>query len=178
MIALEQIAAILENCGREECISNVEIDSSRGVVFSSLENRINSEKPYELAVEPDERLQELKIVVLSFAELPENSSLLTRLLQLHRALRGGSLCMGLSNGKLYYHMVHLVENRKGPTPDLLKRMLSLCVKHVRTVEQVLSFGIMLEAGVPQEKAEQLVENLFGSNFITGWWRYQPGFGRV
>ena len=47
-------------------------------------------------------------------------------------------------------------------------MLSLCVKHVRTVEQVLSFGIMLEAGVPQEKAEQLVENLFGSNFITGW----------
>lgn len=168
MIALRQIAAVLENCGREECISNVKIDSSRGVVFSYLESRIDSKKPYELVVEPDEKLQELQIVVPSFMELPENSSLLLRLFQLNLALRSGSLCIEPSDGKLYFQMTHICEDRNGPAPDFLWRMLSCFVKYVRIIEHVLLFGTMLEVGVPQEKAEQLVKNVFGDHFITNW----------
>jgi len=168
MITLKQIAVILENCGREECISNVKIDSSRGVVFSYLESRIDSKKLYKLLVEPDEKLQELQIVVLSLMELPENSSILPRLFQLNPALRCGSLFIEPSNGKLYFQMTHLCEDRNGPAPGFIGRMLTCCVKNVRVIEHVLLFGTMLEVGVPQEKAEQLVENVFGDHFITNW----------
>ena len=168
MITLEQIATVLEDCGREECISNVKIRSSNGTVFSQLESRIDSKRPYQLTVTPDESLQELGILVVPLLKLREDSSLLPRLFQLNLALSCGSLCIEPSDSTLYFRIQHFCEDRNGPTPEFFQRLLIECVQDVRGIEHILLFGSMLEAGLPEEKAEQLVKNVFGDHFVTEW----------
>lgn len=167
MFMLERIAAVLQNRAQKESISNVEISSSDNTVFSRLGCRIGSE-PYILAVTSEETLHELHISVLSLFNLGKDGSLLPRLFQLNLALGCGTLCIEPTKRALYLKIQHFCENRDGPPPGFLERLLLRCVKDVRAIEHVLLFGIMLESGLPEEKAEQLVKSIFGDDFISGW----------
>jgi len=168
MMTLEQIATVLENCGRKECISNVKIRSSNGTVFSQLESRIDSKRPYQLTVTPDENLQELRILVPLLFKLREDSPLIPKLFDVNAGLGCGSLYIEPSNSMLCFRIQHFCEDRNGATSEFFERLLVLCVKAIRAIEQVLLFETMLESGLPKERAELLVKNIFGDNFITNW----------
>lgn len=168
MITLKQIAAVLRNRGQEECISNVEISSSDNAVFSQLENRIDPKRPYHLSVTPDEKLQELRILVPLLFKLREDSPLIPKLFDVNAGLGCGSLYIEPSNSMLCFRIQHFCEDHNGATSEFFERLLVLCVKAIRAIEQVLLFETMLESGLPKERAELLVKNIFGDNFITNW----------
>lgn len=168
MFMLERIASVLQNRAQKESISNVEISSSDNTVFSRLGCRIGS-KPYILAVTPEETLHELHIIVLSLFKLSkEDGVMLPRLFQLNLALGCGTLCIEPTKRTVYLKIQHFCENRDGPAPEFLERLLLRCVKDVRAIEHVLLFGAMLKSGLPEEKAEQLIKSIFGDDFISGW----------
>lgn len=168
MITLQQIATVLRNRGQKECISDVKISSSDNTVFSRLENRIDPRRPYQLAVTPDEKLQELRILVPLLFKLREDSPLVPKLFDVNAGLGCGGLYIEPSNSILYFRIQHFCEGRNESAPEFFERLLVLCVKAIRAIEQVLLFETMLESGLPEEKAELLVKNVFGDDFITNW----------
>lgn len=167
MVILDRIATVLQNRGREESISNVKVRSIDNIVYSKLDNWIDPKQPYQFIVELDEKMQALHIMAFPLFRLCKDGSLFTKLLKVNFSLGYSGLCVGPLNNILYFKIRHFWETPDGPKSEAFERLLIQCVKDIRTTEQVLLFETMTKVGLPEERAEQLVKNIFSDHFIAG-----------
>jgi len=159
MITVEQIIEIMSSCPKEKGISEIEIGAD-GDTVSRLENRIDPEQPYHLTVRPLEEAQTLCIDVFPLLNIRKDSDIYRKLILLNLGLGCGCLCSNPSDGRLIFKIEHFCEDDEGPSLELLVRLLSVCLRDVRFIKQILLFENMLDGGLTQESAEQFVKTLF------------------
>ncbi len=160
MIKPEQITQILERYS--ECISEVETDAE-GFVRARFVNKIDSRQPYRLVVDPIEKELILKVWVCPIMKIRHDSQVLRDLMRANINLRCG--CVGVDrDGCVTFQLNHICAGNDGePSPELIERLLDDSIETVRYIEKVVLFGAMVEAGIPQGRANQIVKTLLGDD---------------
>ncbi len=158
MIKAEQITQILERYS--ECISEVETNPE-AFVRARLVNRIDSNQPYHLIVEPIEEELILRLWVCPITKIRHQSQMFRDLARVNSNLRCG--CVGVDgDGRVTFQLNHVCAGDDGqPSPELIDRLLDESIEAIRCIEKVVLFGSMVEAGIPQGRANQIVKTLLG-----------------
>ncbi|MCK4784843.1 MAG: hypothetical protein KAV87_13910 [Desulfobacteraceae bacterium] len=159
MITPEEIVEVLSECPKENGISEIEIGAV-GDIVSRLENRIDPEQPYHLTVRLLEEAQTLCIYVFPLLNIRKDSDIYRKLILLNLGLGCGCLCSNPSDGRLLFKIEHFCEDEEGPSQEFFVRLCFECLRDVRVIEQFLLFENMVDSGLTQESAEQLVKTLF------------------
>jgi len=160
MIKAEQIVDILKNHGEE--ISNIEIHPD-GFVQAHLNNRIDTTRPYYFIVDPIEKDQTFRLCVLPIMKVRSHDSKLYPLLaRANCGLRFG--CVGVNpNNEIMFTLNYLdTGENQGPSRDIIDRLLQETLSHIRLLERVILRGAMADAGIPQNRIEEIVKEMLGS----------------
>lgn len=158
MIKPEHITQILERY--TECISEIETDAE-GFVRARFVNKIDPGQPYRLVVDPIELV--LKVWICPIMKIRHDSQVLRDLTRANINLKCG--CVGVDrDGRVTFQLNHVCAGNDGePSPELIKRLLDDSIETVRYIEKVVLFGAMVEAGIPQGRANQIVKALLGDD---------------
>jgi len=159
MIAPEQIVDVLKNYNKEGGIYDIKI-SPNGCVCSQLENHINENRPYTIIVHPIIDRQILRVHIPAIADIDPNNMAMELLLMHNAHLVCG--CVGVDSRKVTLRLNHACrsDDDNDPPPEVVEKLLDWIIDSLRAIEMTILLRAMLDAGIPRNCADNILNILF------------------
>jgi hypothetical protein len=158
MISSEKIVEVMLCQQEENGISGIKITPD-GDIVSHLDNRIDSEKPYFLAVRRCEEEQKICIYASGFLNNCKDSDIYRKLMLLNLGLGCSCISINPDDGKLFFKLEHFFEEDEEPSVEFFAGLLFRYLREARFIERILLYESMLDNGLSKESAEQFVKTL-------------------
>jgi len=160
MITLEKIADVLRNYKKEHAISDVKVTAD-GCVCSQIKNHVNPNRSYTMTVQPIVDKQILKICIPEIAEVRSDGMATELLFMSNACLACG--CVGMDSHRgLTFHVSYVCrgDDNNDPPPEVIEKLLDGTMDGLREIEMTALFFSMLDAGIPRNCADNILDILF------------------